>query len=127
MSGKKLLYGVEYDGRLHYDFEIRVPVMADVYTALDETEKKCGSPDTATGDMYYRMALMAGVLRKLGDIPAESVTAELLRDNLLMEDYDLLNAAISELKKKRLRTNGDAKGCDLPSSPSASTGSAKSG
>ncbi|EMB3757000.1 hypothetical protein U8469_004672, partial [Salmonella enterica] len=49
-----LLYGIEFDGRTHYDFDIRLPVMADIYRALDDAEKVHGSSDSSAGDLYYR-------------------------------------------------------------------------
>lgn len=120
-----LLYGIEFDGRTHYDFDIRLPVMADIYRALDDAEKVHGSSDSSEGDLYYRMALMAAVLTRLGDIPADAVTPELLLAGLLPDDYARLNDAIDELKKKRRRASADGTDCDSPSSPSAPTASAK--
>ncbi|EDQ5929996.1 hypothetical protein XY32_003173 [Salmonella enterica subsp. enterica] len=78
-------------------------------------------------NLYYRMALMATVLTRLGDIPAEAVTPELLLDGLLSEDYERLNDAIAELKKKRRNAKAGDRDCALPSSPSDSTASAKNG
>ncbi|HFZ8572280.1 TPA: phage tail assembly protein [Salmonella enterica subsp. enterica serovar Birkenhead] len=128
MTGRNtLLYGIEYDGRTHYDFDIRLPVMADIYGALDLAEKVHGSSDSGAGDLYYRMALMATVLTRLGDIPANAVTPELLLDGLLSEDYERLNDAIAELKKKRRNAKATDRDCALPSSPSDSTASAKNG
>lgn len=128
MTGQNtLLYGIEYDGRTYYDFDIRLPVMADIYGALDQAEKVHGSSDSGAGDLYYRMALMATVLTRLGDIPAEAVTPELLLDGLLSEDYERLNDAIAELKKKRRNAKAGDRDCALPSSPSDSTASAKNG
>ncbi|ELQ7075222.1 hypothetical protein QQ154_001142 [Salmonella enterica] len=121
-----LLYGIEYDGRTHYDFDIRLPVMADIYNALDKAEQVHGNSDSGAGDLYYRMALMASVLTRLGDIPAEVVTPELLLAGLLSEDYERLSDAIAELKKKRRNANAGGTDCGLPSSPSAPTASAKS-
>ncbi|EJJ7187570.1 hypothetical protein NJK71_004524 [Salmonella enterica] len=125
MTQHTLLYGIEYDGRTHYDFDIRLPVMADIYNALDQAEQVHGNSDSGAGDLYYRMALMASVLTRLGDIPADAVTPELLLAGLLSEDYERLSDAIAELKKKRRNANADGTGCGLPSSPSAPTASAK--
>ncbi|EDI8720421.1 hypothetical protein GEM17_18445 [Salmonella enterica] len=128
MTGKgTLLYGIEYDGRTHYDFEIRIPVMSDVYTALDQAERVHGNSDSGAGDLYYRMALMALVLTRLGDLPAQDITPELLLSGLLSEDYERLNETIGALKKKRRNENAGDTDCGSPSSPSDSTASAKSG
>ncbi len=128
MTGKgTLLYGIEHDGRTHYDFEIRIPVMADVYTALDQAERVHGNSDSGAGDLYYRMALMALVLTRLGDLPAQDITPELLLSGLLSEDYERLNEVIAALKKKRRNANAGDTDCGSPSLPSDSTASAKNG
>ncbi|EPE3084926.1 hypothetical protein ACSHFC_004021, partial [Morganella morganii] len=58
----------------------------------------------ATGgksDIYYRMALLKRTITKLGDIPADDITTDLLLDELLEEDYSILDAAQTAAKKKR--------------------------
>ncbi|EAA2983387.1 hypothetical protein DNY73_17800 [Salmonella enterica subsp. diarizonae] len=128
MTGKgTLLYGIEHDGRTHYDFEIRIPVMADVYAALDQAEQVHGNSDSGAGDLYYRMALMAMVLTRLGDLPAQDITPELLLSGLLSEDYERLNEVIAALKKKRRNANAGDTDCGSPSLPSDNTASAKNG
>ncbi|HAF6280306.1 TPA: phage tail assembly protein [Salmonella enterica] len=128
MTGKgTLLYGIEHDGRTHYDFEIRIPVMADVYTALDQAERVHGNSDSGAGDLYYRMALMALVLTRLGELPAQDITPELLLSGLLSEDYERLNEVIAALKKKRRNANAGDTDCASPSLPSDNTASAKNG
>lgn len=128
MTGKgTLLYGIEHDGRTHYDFEIRIPVMADVYTALDQAERVHGNSDSGAGDLYYRMALMALVLTRLGDLPAQDITPELLLSGLLSEDYERLNEVIAALKKKRRNANAGDTDCGSPSLLLDSTASAKNG
>lgn len=96
-----LLYGVNFNGVLHFDYAVRIPVMRDIYDALDETEEVTGSSTGGKSDIYYRMALLKRTITKLGDIPADDITTDLLLDELLEEDYSILDAAQTAAKKKR--------------------------
>lgn len=97
----RLLYGVDFNGVLHFDYAVRIPVMRDIYDALDETEEVTGSSTGGKADIYYRMALMKRTITKLGDIPPDEITTDLLLDELLEEDYSILDAAQTAAKKKR--------------------------
>lgn len=113
-----LQYGVEYpagSGQLHYDFELRLPTVGDNITAIEELG--VGS------NLRLNTAMLARALVKLGDIPREAITYELLDQNLVDDDYDVLAEARERLKKKRMRPNPNSPASDLPSLPSASTGS----
>ncbi|MEQ1967360.1 hypothetical protein ABLA30_10100 [Xenorhabdus nematophila] len=104
----KLLYGVEHGGQLHYEFEVKLPTMRQSYEALDETESVCGSVDGHASDLHYRMAVVTKCLVNLGNIPAADITTELLLDQLTSDDFDRLEQAIADVKKKRLRPPNDA-------------------
>lgn len=113
-----LQYGVEYpagSGQLHYDFELRLPTVGDNIAAIEA--HGLGS------NMRINTAMLASCLVKLGDIPAEAITYELLEQKMVDDDYDVLAEARERLKKKRMRPNPSSPGSDSPSLPSASTGS----
>ncbi|EBX7267835.1 hypothetical protein DS544_18855 [Salmonella enterica subsp. enterica serovar Abony] len=117
----ELEYGVAFNGELHYDFEMGLSTMAQTYQALDATEAACGTTEGTKADLYYRMALMVFSLRRLGTIPPEALTPELLLDELTAEDYDRLLDATIAVKKKRQRTKNAAPDSGSPSSPSDTT------
>ncbi|EDL1762301.1 hypothetical protein NXJ01_004759 [Salmonella enterica] len=120
MAGE-LEYGVAFNGELHYDFEMGLSTMEQTYQALDATEAACGTTEGAKADLYYRMALMARTLRRLGTIPSDALTPELLLAELTAEDYDRLLDATIAVKKKRQRVKSDTPDSALPSLPSAPT------
>ena len=121
-----LLDGVPFEGRLHVDFEIRLPVMQHTGQALDDTEERFGTVEGFAADAYYRCAVMACSLVRLGDIPQEALTAALLHENLTSDDYDILLAARESLKGKRSGEKPGSPVSNSPSLPSADTASAKS-
>ncbi|HBC8779357.1 TPA: hypothetical protein KE568_002749 [Escherichia coli] len=97
----KLSDGVEFNGIIHKNFELRLPVMRDNGQALEETEERFQTVDGFAADYYYRCAVMAATLVRLGDIPQEELTAELLHDNMTPEDFNILLASRNVLKVKR--------------------------
>lgn len=112
-----LVYGIEYpagSGTLHYDFEVRLPVIHDNVEAI----KAHG-----TSAININVAMMAACLLSLGDIPREAITFELLDGGLDPEDYDTIDTVWDTLKKKRMRPSSSSSATDLPSPSSAVTGS----
>ncbi|GHD63869.1 hypothetical protein [Jeongeupia chitinilytica] len=113
-----LLYGVEYppeSGQLHYDFELRLPVIGDNIAAIEA--------QGVSTNLRLNVAMMARGLVKLGDIPPEEITYELLEKGLVDDDFDVLAEAREKLKKKRMRPKPSLPISGLPSSPSASMAS----
>lgn len=114
----QLLYGVEYpagSGQLHYDFELRLPMVGDNIAAIEEMG--IGS------NLKLNTAMLARCLVKLGDIPREAITYELLDQHLVDDDYDVLAEARDALKKKRMRPKPTSLTSDSPPYSSASTAS----
>ncbi|OWS76595.1 hypothetical protein CBW22_07485 [Pantoea sp. VS1] len=72
--------------------------------------------------MYYRAAVMAEALEALGPLTKEEITAELLLDGLTDEDFDLIDAELTGLKKKRMPSKPDSP--DSEKSPSSSDSTA---
>jgi len=65
--------------------------------------------------------VMAAALDSLGDIPKGDITPALLCDGLSDDDFDIIDAHISAIKKKRMDLNPASKATEPPSSPSEST------
>lgn len=113
----KLVYGVEYEGVVHFDFEIRVPTVADNIAALEEV---------GTGsNLRVSTAMYARCLTKLGTIPQEALTYVFLSDGLVDDDFDVLSAAMTEVKKKLKASRLPLPTTGSPSSSSDSTDSTK--
>lgn len=121
MTGKvnctgTLPVGVLFDGKLHRDVVMRLATVGDEIDALDEGISDNGAP----------LAVIACCLEKLGDIPAEDITYELLHGGLVSEDYSYLVQLKAEVKKKLKSTYSDTANTSTPSSGSGNTASAKS-
>lgn len=106
----KLIYGVEVDGVVHTDFELRLPTIGDNITAVE----KLG----VGSNLKVHVAMIADALVKLGTLTREQITYELLATSLVDDDFDVLVAAERELKKKRKESNQPSPdtGSPLPSS-----------
>ncbi|MFB9160391.1 hypothetical protein [Chromobacterium violaceum] len=112
-----LLYGVEYpagSGQLHYEFELRLPTVRDNIEAIQAVGVE--------SNLQLNLDMFARTLVRLGTIPSEAITLELL-EGMVDDDYDVLAQARSELKKKRMRPSSTSPASDAPSSLSADTAS----
>ncbi len=104
--------GVEYEGKVHRDFTLRLPTVGD--------EIDVGGSDVP--DAGFRVALMAASLVSLGTIPKGAITYELLCEELCGEDFGLILKAHEDLKKKRKALNESTATSPMPASGSESTG-----
>ncbi|CNI35623.1 hypothetical protein [Yersinia pekkanenii] len=116
-----LLHGVEVNGKVHFDFTVRLPVIRDTINALSDTQDKHGTTEGAVATTYYRVAVIASALTTLGDLDKGAITTDLLLDALTDDDYDLIDTQISAIKKKRMALNPNLPVTDSPPSPSVST------
>ena len=123
MEKQQLLYGVKYGDKVHFDFAVRLPVVSDTIEALRATDEACGTTEGAAATMYYRVAVVASALTALGDLPKEEITAELLLNELNDDDFDIIDAQIEAIKKKRMDLNKSSPGTEPSSSPSGDMGS----
>lgn len=96
----KLVYGIEHGGKVHVDFELRLPTIGDNITALEEVGTE--------SNLRLGVAMMAASIVSLGDIPPEEITYELLAKELVDDDYDVLKIAQSQLKKSRTTSSNVA-------------------
>lgn len=111
----KLVYGVEYEGKIHFDFELRMPMVADNIAALEEVGPQ--------SNLRVNTAMYARCITRLGTIPQDAITYQFLSENLVDDDYDVLHAAIQALKKKRTALSPPLPITDSPSSSLDSTAS----
>ena len=111
----QLEFGVEYEGALHYDFEMRLTTIADNIAALDKYGAESG--------LRITTAMYASAIVKLGTIPADAITPDFLFGALAEPDFDVLAAAQERLKKKRRRSSSVSAASGSPSSSSANTAS----
>ncbi|WP_337050146.1 hypothetical protein, partial [Serratia fonticola] len=104
-----LAYGVQYNNAIHRDFEIRLQTVGDEIDVGDEI----GSDLV---DVNFTVHLLARTLLRLGSIPAEEITPQLLRDNLIYEDYNALLRAAGRAKKKLMPVSQEEKTLDSAAS-----------
>ncbi|SQC85907.1 Uncharacterised protein [Klebsiella pneumoniae] len=54
MEKHSLLYGVKVGDKVHFDFQVRMPVVRDTIEALSLTYEKYGTTEGAVAATYYR-------------------------------------------------------------------------
>lgn len=126
MEKHALLYGVKVGDKVHTDFRVRMPVVRDTIEALRLTDEACGTTEGSAAGMYYRVAVMACALETLGTLEKEAITPELLLNELNDDDFDIIDAQIEAIKKKRMDSNSNSPDTGPSSSPSDGTASASS-
>lgn len=90
-----LAVGLEYDGRTHKDFILRPQVVKDSIEAMEEDRSQ-------KNDGYFGVSLLTRQIEKLGDIPKEKITPELIM-SLTDIDFEILVKA-KEALESRLRS-----------------------
>lgn len=95
-----LEFGIEHNGCLHYEFEMRLPTVGDNIEAL----LRHGSESA----MRVGLEMYARSLVRLGTIPTDQITYELLAAGLVDDDYDVIEGAAQELKKKQKRSSDNS-------------------
>lgn len=108
-----LKFGVEFEGAVHTDFELRLPMISDNIDALEEVG--------AGSNLKVHVAIMARTLLRLGTIAPDKITYELLSKNMIDDDFDVLAAEEKALKKRRLESNQPSPTTDSPSPSSPAT------
>lgn len=94
MSGKitctgTLPVGILFDRKLHQDVVLGLATFGDKIAVIEDGVSDAGVP----------IAVLARTLSKIGDIPVERITYELLCDNLVSENYAYLRTLRDEVKK----------------------------
>lgn len=119
-----LVYGVAVGDVIHREFSIRLPVVKDTITALTDTQGSQGTTDGPAAQLYYKVALIASALISLGSLAKDDITTELLLNELTDDDFDIIDAHIAAIKKKRLPVKSSLPDTDLSPSLSADAESA---
>ncbi len=83
-----LIVGVEYAGKAHKEFELRPQLVRDSVDAIEDDRAE-------RNESYFGLCVLSKQIVKLGDIPKEKITTELLMD---MHEVDL--AAISDASRR---------------------------
>ncbi|WOA52498.1 hypothetical protein [Dickeya solani] len=120
----QLLHGIEVDGKLHFEFSARLPVIGDTVDALAVTHDARGTTEGPAASLFYRVAVVSSVLTLPG-VDAEKITPELLLEQLSDDDFDVVDAEIENIKKKRMRKNPGSQDTEPQSSLSDDTASPK--
>ncbi|EEQ05881.1 MULTISPECIES: hypothetical protein [Yersinia] len=116
-----LVFGVAVGEVIHREFSIRLPVVKDTITALTDTQDSQGTTEGPAAQLYYKVAIIASALISLGNLAKEDITTELLLNELTDDDFDIIDAHIAAIKKKRLPTNSSLPDTDLLPSSSVNT------
>ena len=111
-----LEYGVQFNGEIHRDFEIRLQTVGDEIDTVAEVG--CDIIDA-----NFTVHLLARTLISLGSIPEDEITPELLKDNLIYEDYMALVRASRGAKKKLMDMKS---GSETSGSTASSSGNSDS-
>lgn len=93
----KLPNGVEFDGVIHKDFEIREQIVADSINIFDDPVQ---AAKALKNSQYAALCITAEQIISIGDIPKKEITAELLMP-LLQEDLSEISEAEKRLAIKR--------------------------
>lgn len=109
----ELRIGVYYAGLRHKTFTLRVGMAGDLVTAQELYPE--GPFQLVTLAVYCRQLL------SLGDIPAEALTVELLREALAETDLAVIADADSALEKKLAPPSAATPTGDASSTPSSDT------
>ena len=92
-----LKYGIFHNGEWHYDFAMHLL-----------TVREDMAIDTQLEGQARLLESYALSLDRLGGIPAEQISADILADGLVATDFDALFFAQELLAKKRLRPSSTA-------------------
>lgn len=91
---RMLLIGIEHNGRVHRDLEIRSRLVKDLVAA--------GASDLVTQQKpgnHYEICCLAEQIVKLGDIPKKEITGELLLE-MDSDDFDVLSEAAEKVRQR---------------------------
>lgn len=90
----QLHLGVEFEDKPHFDFTLRPLKVKDTFEAMKEAGQQ--------GTLFLEMCILARQLQKLGSIPKENLTGDLLMGTLYDSDLAQIEKAREALQKKIL-------------------------
>lgn len=118
-----LVFGVAVGDVIHREFTIRMPVVKDTIAALTDTQESQGTTEGPAAQLYYKVAIIASALISLGNLAKDDITTELLLNELTDDDFDIIDAHIAAIKKKRSPEKSSLPDTDLSPSPSVDVAS----
>ncbi|MBI5234733.1 MAG: hypothetical protein HY886_00580 [Deltaproteobacteria bacterium] len=95
----KLPIGIEFAGKCHREYELRPQKLKDSIEAMEIERAR-------TNDTYFAVCLLAKQIIRLGEIPVNAITPELLLE-LYDEDAGELSRAKERLAKKLAAFRGE--------------------
>ena len=102
--------GLEYEGRRHRSFTLRLPTMADVENAIEAAQTEAGANVCAARIDRHKAACLS-----VDGIPAEKMDARLLA-GMAAREWGILKTAEDELVKKlEAASAAPAENCAEPS------------
>ena len=98
---RTLPIGVEYEGAIHRELEIRPRLVRDMIAGAND-------PLTSQDKGNYEICCLASQVQKLGKIPKEAITGGLFLD-MFEADFDVLTEAAEKARQRagEFRTGGD--------------------
>ena len=93
----ELLVGVEYGGKIHTAFELRPQLVRDSVEIFEGEDIERAKKN----DAFFAVCLLAKQIVKLGELPKEAITPELLL-NLCDADFKRIDDACKALNKRLL-------------------------
>lgn len=90
--------GLEYQGKIHRDVEIRPQKVGDTIAALENDRAR-------KNESFLGLCVLARQIVRLGDISPEAITAELLMD-LYEADMLAINDALRRLQTRQTSFRG---------------------
>ncbi|SUT91355.1 Uncharacterised protein [[Actinobacillus] rossii] len=102
MEGR-LLFGISIGDRTFYDFKVQLLTLGGEVRAVEQIAELGLDTETSNQSvqMLVDMAYLAQQVEFVG-MDKEKMNPEFLLDHLNPTDYDILTAAIGELRKKRI-------------------------
>lgn len=97
--------GVEYDGKVHREFEIREQLVSDAVELFESGDKDLLAR-AEKSDSFFNVCVVAKRILRIGSIPKKAITPALVM-NMLQEDFNELVNATKRLEEKRRRFRGE--------------------
>lgn len=120
MTEKGILpIGVEIEGVFHREFEIREQLVLDAVEVFESADK-LAVERAEKNSYFYNVAVTARRITKIGEIPPEAITLDMLL-NMHQKDFNEIALADKRLEERRAafrdapqKTEGDAAKATFP-------------
>ncbi len=90
--------GVEYEGKIHRDYELKEQLVSDTVAVYEDPKY---GPKAMRSNAFFNIAVMAIRLIKLGTIPKEAITPELVM-GMSQKDFNELADADDRMEARRI-------------------------